>query len=138
MIYMFFIGYIIGGIVGAFILACILLANKMCVVIKGKNKDEEIKALTKANENLKVLYQDIVTQSEWHEEYYKKEIERLTEDIRIFKFTIKTQQEQIQELITKEDKAIEYLKLFDDNSTLIDHSIIKGALNILQGSDSNE
>jgi len=77
MIYMFFIGYIIGGIVGAFILACILLANKMCVVIKEKNKDEEIKALTKANENLKVLYQDIVTQSEWHDEDYKKEIERL-------------------------------------------------------------
>lgn len=78
MIYMFFIGYIIGGIAGAFILACILLANKMCVVIKEKNKDEEIEVLTKANENLKVLYQDIVTQGEWHDEYYKKEIERLT------------------------------------------------------------
>ena len=33
------------------------------------------------------------------------------------------------------DKAIEYLILFDDNSSLIDHSIIKGALNILRGED---
>ena len=32
-------------------------------------------------------------------------------------------------------KTIEYLKLFDNNSTLIDHSIIKGALNILKGVD---
>lgn len=35
--------------------------------------------------------------------------------------------------IIKEVK--EYLELFDDNSSLIDHSIIKGALNILKGSE---
>ena len=38
------------------------------------------------------------------------EIQRLKEDIRVFKFTIKTQQEQIQELIAREDKAIEEIK----------------------------
>lgn len=43
-------------------------------------------------------------------EEQEKEIERLKEDIRVFKFTIKTQQEQIQELIAREDKAIEYIK----------------------------
>lgn len=40
----------------------------------------------------------------------QKEIERLKEDIRVFKFTIKTQQEQIQELIAREDKAIEFIE----------------------------
>ena len=39
-----------------------------------------------------------------------REIERLNEDIRVFEFTIKTQQEQIQELIEREDKAIEYIE----------------------------
>ena len=42
-----------------------------------------------------------------------------------------------QELIDRIDKAIEYLKLFDENSNLIDHSVIKGALTILKGSDTN-
>lgn len=33
------------------------------------------------------------------------------------------------------DKAINYLKLFDENSDLIDHSIIKGALRILENKE---
>ena len=54
-------------------------------------------------------------------EYIKdqeKEIERLKEDIKVFKFTIKTQQEQIQELIAREDKAIELIEddYFEDGS----------------------
>lgn len=42
------------------------------------------------------------------------------------------------ELRERIDKAIKYLKLFDENSTLIDHSVIKGALTILKGSDKDE
>ena len=33
------------------------------------------------------------------------------------------------------EKAIEYLKLFDRDSDMINHSIIRGALNIVQGED---
>ena len=71
----------------------------------------------------------------------EKEIERLKEDIRVFKFTIKTQQEQIQELIAREDKAIEYIKekTTDEEtgedlgySDLIDYEYL---INILQGVD---
>ncbi len=43
----------------------------------------------------------------------------------------------VKDLEYKIDKIIEYLKLFDDNCTLIDHSIIKGALRIL-GDKENE
>ena len=49
-----------------------------------------------------------------------EEIERLKEDIRVFKFTIKTQQEQIQELIAREDKAIEYIEKNTDNTNFLE------------------
>lgn len=40
----------------------------------------EIERLKKQNENLEVMYQDIVTQAEWHDEELKEEIERLKKE----------------------------------------------------------
>lgn len=44
----------------------------------------EIERLKKRNENLEVMYQDIVTQAEWHDEELKEEIERLNNVINNF------------------------------------------------------
>lgn len=44
------------------------------------DKDKEIERLKKQNENLEVMYQDIITQAEWHDEELKEEIERLKEE----------------------------------------------------------
>lgn len=59
---------------------------------------------------LKEEYMILQNASDKVEEEKNKEIERLKEDIRVFKFTIKTQQEQIQELIAREEKTIEYIE----------------------------
>lgn len=74
-------------------------------------------------------------------EYLHKEIKRLKEDIRVFKFTIKTQQEQIKELIAREDKAIEYINKHTNNGMFelrSDTNEIEELLNILQGSGDND
>ena len=68
-----------------------------------------------------------------HEENYKLREENthlgmLNADLEIY----------LKEHKARIDKAIEYLKLFDENSNLIDHSVIKGALTILKGSDKDD
>ena len=67
-------------------------------------------------------------------EYLCKLLEQRDEDIKTFKFTITTQQQMIDELIGKLDKAIEYIKEHTketnfDNDKLIDILEILGGNN---------
>ena len=71
-----------------------------------------------------------------------EEIERLNKKIEILeennKLSLQQKSQMYEDLdiaYERIDKAIEYLELFNDNCSLIDHSIIKGALNILKGID---
>lgn len=59
----------------------------------------------------------------------QEENEKLESILKLREDVITTQHNKI-------DKAIEYLKLFDRDSDMINHSIIRGLLNILQGDDN--
>lgn len=80
-----------------------------------------------------MIIKDIAQYEENDSELAKYTIQTQQEEIERLKISLEAQEEMTMNWYNKVNKAIEFLKLFDDNSTLIDHSIIKGTLNILKG-----
>ena len=89
-------------------------------------KNYEEKRRQRVNEQQLAKAKAILYYKENHE--LKQEIGRLTAESTKW-------ESKFYDEAKKVDRAIEYLELFNDNCSLIDHSIIKGALNILKGSD---